>query len=56
MPRSRETEIYLPRRTFGAKARDKKDLVLRVKMEKGDGEWRYDEDVSCCPSDLVAQR
>lgn len=40
---ARETEIYLPRRRYGAPSRDGR---LRVWIEKNDGEWRYDVEVS----------
>jgi hypothetical protein len=42
-PRARETEIYLPRRRYGDAAREGR---LRVAVEKGDGEWKYDVEVS----------
>ncbi|KDE05055.1 hypothetical protein, variant [Microbotryum lychnidis-dioicae p1A1 Lamole] len=38
MPRSRETEIYLPRRRFGG-------LNSRLKVRLSDGEWKYDEEL-----------
>lgn len=41
--RARETEIYLPRRRYGQAARDGN---LRVKLRDGDGDWRYDNEVS----------
>ncbi|SCZ96082.1 BZ3500_MvSof-1268-A1-R1_Chr8-1g09992 [Microbotryum saponariae] len=37
-PRSRETEIYLPRRRFGG-------LNSRLKVRLSDGEWKYDEEL-----------
>lgn len=44
MPRARETECHLPRRVYGAAA---KDGTLRVKLAKGDeAQWKYDEQVS----------
>ena len=40
---ARETEFYLPRRRYGQAAREGR---LRVALKAGDGEWKYDEQVS----------
>ncbi|GJN94713.1 hypothetical protein Rhopal_007804-T1 [Rhodotorula paludigena] len=41
--RARETEVFLPARRYGQAAREGR---LQVKLRKGDGEWRYDPDLS----------
>jgi len=40
---ARETEIYLPKRRFGKWFRRG---IAKVKLRDGDGEWRWDEEVS----------
>ncbi|GAA6010167.1 hypothetical protein JCM10207_005648 [Rhodosporidiobolus poonsookiae] len=40
--RARETEVFLPRRRYGKAFREGR---MRVEVRKGDGEWRYDEEL-----------